>query len=222
MLACTCQQPGCSILNCLQTRQSCLVNSYIYSVTIIESRKNEGMDEFLKIQDSQGLYVYLSRNEKKLILLLKKRERNSAGEWLLCANSDKLYICTVCACQKKKIQIWNLWHVNAHINTITLFSVHVNTTFRFINRNEFSPIEPQVVHTNVASSHSLRNYMILEWVNNDLISFIFKLFLGALIFLSLFWMLLLLLLLFFHCFCALCLSPSLFLSMSVLWTSSVI
>jgi len=81
------------------------VNSYIYSVTIIESRKNEGMDEFLKIQDSQGLYVYLSINKKKKILLLKKRERNSAGEWLLCANSDKLYICTVCACQKKKIQI---------------------------------------------------------------------------------------------------------------------
>ncbi len=40
---------------------------------------------------------------------------------------------------------------NAHINPITLFSVHVNTTFRFINRNEFSQIEPQTVHVNVAS-----------------------------------------------------------------------
>ncbi len=79
-----------------------------------------------------------------------------------------------CAHVRKKqfIPIWSLRHVNAHINTIPLFSVHVNTTFRFINRNEFRPIEPQVVHTNVASSHSLWNYMILEWVNNDFI-FIF-------------------------------------------------
>ncbi len=38
---------------------------------------------------------------------------------------------------------------NEHINPITLFSFHVNTTF--INRNEFSLIEPQTVHVNVAS-----------------------------------------------------------------------
>ncbi len=38
---------------------------------------------------------------------------------------------------------------NVNINPIPLFSVHVNTTF--INRNEFSPIEPQTVHVNIAS-----------------------------------------------------------------------
>ncbi len=53
--------------------------------------------------------------------------------------------------RKKSIPIWSLWHINAHINPITLFSVHVNTTFKFINRNEFRPIEPQIVHVNVAN-----------------------------------------------------------------------
>ncbi len=97
-----------------------------------------------------GLYVYLSRNWKILTLLLKTN-KETVGEWLLCANSEKLYICAVCACKKKKNPIWKLWHINAHINPITLFSIHVNTTFRFINRNEFSPIEPKIVHVNVAN-----------------------------------------------------------------------
>ncbi len=68
MLTCTCQQPSCSILNYLQTRQSCLVNSYIYSVTVIESRKNEGMDEFLKINRREKRF-YLARS-----LRLKKHD----------------------------------------------------------------------------------------------------------------------------------------------------
>ncbi len=41
-------------------------------------------------------------------------------------------------------------------NPIALFNVHVNTTFRFISRNEFSPIEPTIVHVNVATVNDLK------------------------------------------------------------------
>ncbi len=39
---------------------------------------------------------------------------------------------------------------HAHINPITVFSVHVNTTFGFINQNEFIPIEAKSVHVSIA------------------------------------------------------------------------
>ncbi len=53
----------------------------------------------------------------------------------------------------------------AHINPITLFSVHVNTIFRFINRNEFNLIEPKIVHVNLASVVSVlvELALIMKW-----------------------------------------------------------
>ncbi len=53
--------------------------------------------------------------------------------------------------EKSDLKLATMSHINAHVNLITLFSVHVNTTFRFINRNKFSPIEPQIGHVNVAT-----------------------------------------------------------------------
>ncbi len=45
--------------------------------------------------------------------------------------------------------------INAHINTITLFSVHLNTKFGFINRNDLVPIETKGVHVNIAIVYPL-------------------------------------------------------------------
>ncbi len=56
-----------------------------------------------------------------------------------------------CANVKKNYSDLKLVTYHAHINPVTLFSFHVNTTFRFINRNEFSPIEPKIVHVNLAN-----------------------------------------------------------------------
>ncbi len=44
-----------------------------------------------------------------------------------------------------------MWHINTHINPITLYNVHVNTTFRFDNPNEFIQMEAKRVHVNVAT-----------------------------------------------------------------------
>ncbi len=44
--------------------------------------------------------------------------------------------------------------INAHINPITLFGVHVNTTFGFDNQNEFIRMEAKIVHVNVATGAS--------------------------------------------------------------------
>ncbi len=55
-----------------------------------------------------------------------------------------------CAHVKRLNPIRSLWHINDHINPITLFSVHVNTTFGFDNRNEFIRMEAKSVHVNVA------------------------------------------------------------------------
>ncbi len=61
------------------------------------------------------------------------------------------YICAVYACQKNINSDLNLvTHKRAHQPNHFIFSVHANTTFRFINQNEFSPIEPRIVHVNVA------------------------------------------------------------------------
>ncbi len=73
---------------------------------------------------------------------------------------ETLYLCSN-AHVKKKNSDWKLWHINAHINPITLFSIHVNTTFRFINRNEFSPIEPKIVHVNVTNEK--RCFFVASW-----------------------------------------------------------
>ncbi len=51
---------------------------------------------------------------------------------------------------KRLNPIRSLGHINDHINPITLFSVHVNNTFRFVNQNEFIPMEAKSVHVNVA------------------------------------------------------------------------
>lgn len=51
---------------------------------------------------------------------------------------------------KKTMLIWSLRHINVLIKPISWFSVHVNTTFRCINQNYFSPIETKVVHVNIA------------------------------------------------------------------------
>ncbi len=55
-----------------------------------------------------------------------------------------------CEHVKRLNPIRSLGHINAHINPITLFSVHVNTTFGFVNHNELIPMEPKGVHVNVA------------------------------------------------------------------------
>ncbi len=56
-----------------------------------------------------------------------------------------------CAHVKRLIPIRGLWHINDHINPITLFGVHVNTTFGFDNQNEFIRMEAKSVHANVAT-----------------------------------------------------------------------
>ncbi len=56
-----------------------------------------------------------------------------------------------CAHAKRLNPIRSLWHINAHINPITLFGVHVNTTFGFYNQNEFIRMEAKSVHVNVAT-----------------------------------------------------------------------
>ncbi len=56
-----------------------------------------------------------------------------------------------CAHVKRLNLIRSLGHINDHINPITLFSVHVNTTFGFVNQNEFIPMEAKSVHVNVAT-----------------------------------------------------------------------
>ncbi len=60
-----------------------------------------------------------------------------------------------------------LFLCSARINPITLFSVHVNTTFRFITRNEFSPIEPTIVHANVATD-SLVNTSLVSLLDESM------------------------------------------------------
>ncbi len=47
--------------------------------------------------------------------------------------------------------IRSLWHINTRINPITLFGVHVNTTFGFDNQNEFIRMEAKSVHVNIAT-----------------------------------------------------------------------
>ncbi len=57
-----------------------------------------------------------------------------------------------CEHVKRLNPIRSLGHINDHINPITLFSVHVNTTFGFVNQNEFIPMEAKSVHVNVATN----------------------------------------------------------------------
>ncbi len=59
-----------------------------------------------------------------------------------------------CAHVKRLNPIRSLWHINTHINPITLFSVHVNTTFGFVSQNEFIRMEAKSVHVNVASDET--------------------------------------------------------------------
>ncbi len=56
-----------------------------------------------------------------------------------------------CAHVKRLNPIRSLGHINAHINPITLFGVHVNTTFGFDNQNELIRMEAKSVHVNVAT-----------------------------------------------------------------------
>ncbi len=56
-----------------------------------------------------------------------------------------------CENVKRLNPIRSLGHINDHINPITLFSIHVNTTFGFDNQNELIPMEAKNVHVNVAS-----------------------------------------------------------------------
>ncbi len=61
-----------------------------------------------------------------------------------------------CAHVKRLNPIRSLWHINDHINPITLFGVHVNTTFGFDNQNEFIRMEAKSVHVNVASGSTVK------------------------------------------------------------------
>ncbi len=61
-----------------------------------------------------------------------------------------------CAHVKRLNPIRSLWHINDHINPITLFGIHVNTTFGFDNQNEFIRMEAKSVHVNVATVAELQ------------------------------------------------------------------
>ncbi len=74
-------------------------------------------------------------------------------------NSGKLKIHAVCACQKIKSDQKLVTYINDHINPITLFGVHVNTTFGFDNQNEFIRMEAKSVHVNVANDSYLQKYV---------------------------------------------------------------
>ncbi len=67
-------------------------------------------------------------------------------------NSGKLSIFVQCTLVKA-------CDINAHINPITLFSVHVNTTFRFVHWNKFNPIETKNVHVNIANERGCSKMM---------------------------------------------------------------
>ncbi len=74
------------------------------------------------------LYMYI-----KIVILLFKTNKEIVQESGYYVQTLRNYICAVCACQKKKI--FRFEACDAHIKPIMLFSVHVNTTFRFINTN---------------------------------------------------------------------------------------
>ncbi len=74
---------------------------------------------------------------------------------------ETLNIHAVCACQKIKSD-QKLVTYNAHINPITLFGVHVNTTFGFDNQNEFIRMEAKSVHVNVATVYCI-NLIDISW-----------------------------------------------------------
>lgn len=62
--------------------------------------------------------------------------------WQYCAMkacNELLFLCHKWPTRSFKILIssWSLWHINTHINPITLFSIHINSTLGFVNQNDF-------------------------------------------------------------------------------------
>jgi len=86
---------------------------------------------------------------------------NSAAYLKKCAPrhkyTDFVWLCTK-SCDHIIVFFWRDWVIEKSQcrrfvpdHLITLFRVHVNTTFRFINRNELTLIETKVVHVNIAT-----------------------------------------------------------------------
>lgn len=63
----------------------------------------------------------------------------------MCKQWETLCIRAVCACQEIKS------YIEAYINSISLESIHVNTTFRVFIQNDLIPTETKIVHVNIAS-----------------------------------------------------------------------
>lgn len=70
-----------------------------------------------------------TRNRQILSLLFKTKKRSNSRR-IVCMNSGRLYISA-----KDQIWYWSFWHINAHINPITLLSVPVKATFGILNQN---------------------------------------------------------------------------------------